>query len=96
MPDALAARATGELKAKVRQEREAVRDRLVADYARERDALLAAELPAVRRRRRAGQRGASLPALAGSENERQGAFGAAGARARQAAPALVAHDPAAS
>ena len=59
VPDALAARAAGELKAKVRQEREALRDRLVANYVRERDALLAAELPAVRRRRWAGQRVAS-------------------------------------
>jgi hypothetical protein len=75
VPDALAARAAGELKAKVRQEREALRDRLVANYARERDTLLAAELPAVRRWWWAGQWVASLPALAGSVRHKpQGSF----------------------
>lgn len=37
----------GELKAEVRRQREALRDQLVANYAREQDALLADILPKV-------------------------------------------------
>ena len=38
----------GELKAEVRRQREALRDQLVANYAREQDALLADILPKAR------------------------------------------------